>query len=101
LNFGDFVKTKSIAPRISFGLAKKFLRLMSHNTCRSADYFAVIGTSLQVYPAAGLIDFTPQKIPYILIKAYKIQISEIHWRLFLVASKGVEIMRKNLLHKLQ
>jgi NAD-dependent deacetylase len=27
----------------------------------TADYFAVIGTSLQVYPAAGLIDFTNLK----------------------------------------
>jgi NAD-dependent deacetylase len=25
------------------------------------DYFAVIGTSLQVYPTAGLLDFAPQK----------------------------------------
>jgi NAD-dependent deacetylase len=29
----------------------------------TADYFAVIGTSLQVYPAAGLIDFTNAKTP--------------------------------------
>jgi hypothetical protein len=63
----------------------------------SADYFAVIGTSQS--PAAGLIDFTPQTPIFILIKAYKIQISEIHWRLFLKWLKGVEIMRKNLLHK--
>jgi NAD-dependent deacetylase len=51
----------------------------------SADYFAVIGTSLQVYPAAGLIDFTPRETPifYIDPKPIKSQISEIHWRLFL------------------
>jgi NAD-dependent deacetylase len=36
----------------------------------SADYFAVIGTSLQVYPAAGLIDFTPRKhLFFILIQS--------------------------------
>jgi NAD-dependent deacetylase len=29
----------------------------------TADYFAV-RTSLQVYPAAGLIDFTHSKLPY-------------------------------------
>jgi NAD-dependent deacetylase len=29
-----------------------------------ADYFAVIGTSLQVYPAAGLIDFVSQQFTY-------------------------------------
>jgi NAD-dependent deacetylase len=42
--------------------------------CRKADIFAVIGTSLQVYPAAGLIQYVPHetlkyvidvKIPYI------------------------------------
>jgi NAD-dependent deacetylase len=33
------------------------------NITETADYFAVIGTSLQVYPAAGLIDFTNSKIP--------------------------------------
>jgi len=30
---------------------------------QQADYFAVIGTSLQVYPAAGLVEFTPPNIP--------------------------------------
>lgn len=29
--------------------------------CASADYFVVIGTSLAVYPAAGLINYTNQK----------------------------------------
>lgn len=29
--------------------------------CRKADIFVVIGTSLQVYPAAGLIDFVPTR----------------------------------------
>ena len=29
------------------------------NLCQVADIFIIIGTSLQVYPAAGLIDFVP------------------------------------------
>ncbi|MFP5040249.1 SIR2 family NAD-dependent protein deacylase [Parasediminibacterium sp. JCM 36343] len=33
----------------------------------SADIFAVIGTSLQVYPAAGLVDFAPTSIPKYII----------------------------------
>jgi NAD-dependent deacetylase len=42
-----------------FGLAKKSQRLKKQLTLlKLLDYFAVIGTSLQVYPAAGLIDFT-------------------------------------------
>jgi NAD-dependent deacetylase len=32
-----------------------------------ADIFIVVGTSLLVYPAAGLIDYTPQHIPKYLI----------------------------------
>ena len=33
----------------------------------SADYLCVIGTSLNVYPAAGLIDYAPHSIPIFLI----------------------------------
>jgi NAD-dependent deacetylase len=34
---------------------------------RKADIFLVIGTSLKVYPAAGLLQFVPGKIPKFLI----------------------------------
>ncbi len=37
------------------------------NIVRTADVFVVIGTSLQVYPAAGLIDFVPAGAPKFLI----------------------------------
>lgn len=33
----------------------------------SADIFVVIGTSLQVYPAAGFINYAPQEIPKFVI----------------------------------
>lgn len=32
-----------------------------------ADIFAVVGTSLLVYPAAGLIDYAPQNVPKFII----------------------------------
>ena len=35
--------------------------------CKEADIFIVIGTSLQVYPAAGLIDFVPTESKKYLI----------------------------------
>lgn len=35
--------------------------------CATADYFAVIGTSLQVYPAAGLIHYVPSEVPKYII----------------------------------
>ena len=34
---------------------------------QQADLFVLVGTSLQVYPAAGLIDFTPPGIPKYII----------------------------------
>ncbi len=35
--------------------------------CAGADVFAVIGTSLLVYPAAGLVDYVPAGIPKFVI----------------------------------
>ncbi len=35
--------------------------------CEKADIFVVIGTSLNVYPAAGLLDYAPKEIPIFLI----------------------------------
>ncbi|NOQ28289.1 MAG: NAD-dependent deacylase [Bacteroidales bacterium] len=35
--------------------------------CESADILVVIGTSLNVYPAAGLLDYAPKNIPVYLI----------------------------------
>ncbi|WP_421943708.1 SIR2 family NAD-dependent protein deacylase [Pedobacter sp.] len=35
--------------------------------CQNADVFAIIGTSLAVYPASGLIDFVPKSIQKYII----------------------------------
>jgi NAD-dependent deacetylase len=35
--------------------------------CEKADIFVVVGTSLNVYPAAGLIDYVPHNTPVFLI----------------------------------
>jgi len=43
-------------------------KLLTHLNLRSkADIFLVVGTSLQVYPAAGLINYCPTKIPKYVI----------------------------------
>jgi NAD-dependent deacetylase len=34
---------------------------------RMADIFILVGTSLQVYPAAGLIDFVPDEVPKYIV----------------------------------
>lgn len=66
----------------------------------NADYFAVIGTSLQVYPAAGLIDFTKNKIPVFYLDPKPIKISNLNNPLEVipkVASEGMKILKNKLL----
>jgi NAD-dependent deacetylase len=66
----------------------------------TADYFAVIGTSLQVYPAAGLIDFTNSKIPIYYIDPKPIKIPNLRNPLHVipeVASEGMKLLKKALI----
>jgi len=66
----------------------------------TADYFAVIGTSLQVYPAAGLISYTPGNTPVFYVDPKPIAIPNLRNKVEViakVASEGVAIMR-NLLN---
>ncbi len=67
---------------------------------QNADYFAVIGTSLQVYPAAGLLDFTAPQIPVFYIDPKPIKIPNLRNPLDIipeVASEGMKILKKKLL----
>lgn len=64
-----------------------------------ADYFAVIGTSLQVYPAAGLIDFTQRETPIYYIDPKPIKIPNLRNPLEVIpniASEGVRILKEKL-----
>jgi NAD-dependent deacetylase len=66
----------------------------------TADYFAVIGTSLQVYPAAGLIDFTNAKTPIYYIDPKPIKIPNLRNQLHVipeVASEGMKLLKKELM----
>ena len=45
----------------------------SIDICQKADIFIVIGTSLAVYPAAGLINYTPSNT-----KKYLIDLNEVN-----------------------
>lgn len=67
---------------------------------QQADIFAVIGTSLQVYPAAGLVDFTNPDIPLFYIDPKPVRIPNLRNPLTVipeVASKGMEILKAKLL----
>ena len=65
----------------------------------TADYFAVIGTSLQVYPAAGLISYTPSTTPVFYIDPKPIAIPNIRNKVETIAkfaSEGVADLRDRL-----
>jgi NAD-dependent deacetylase len=67
---------------------------------KTADYFAVIGTSLQVYPAAGLIDFTHPEVPVFYIDPKPIRIPNLRNPLEVipeVASEGMKLLKKMLI----
>ena len=65
-----------------------------------ADLFLVIGTSLQVYPAAGLVDFVPVKSPIYYIDPKPIKIPNLRNELIVFsenASSGMRLLKSELL----
>ena len=67
---------------------------------QTADYFAVIGTSLQVYPAAGLVDFTKRTTPLFYIDPKPASIPNLKNSIELIpmnATDGVLILKNKLL----
>ena len=101
LNFGDFDENKNqLRPHIVwFGEEVPALEEALTLT-QSADYFAVIGTSLQVYPAAGLIDFTVRETPIFYIDPKPIKIPNLRNPLEVIpmrATEGVAVLKKRLL----
>ena len=101
LNFGDFDENKNqLRPHIIwFGEEAPALDEAIAIT-KTADFFAVIGTSLQVYPAAGLIDFTAADVPVFYIDPKPNKIPNIRNPLDIipeVASQGMETLKKKLI----
>ncbi len=64
-----------------------------------ADIFVVVGTSLNVYPAAGLIDYAPQEAQVFLIDPNPVNTYVKRKYDFIMekAGKGVEILRNKLI----
>ncbi|WP_256013824.1 SIR2 family NAD-dependent protein deacylase [Desertivirga xinjiangensis] len=68
--------------------------------CRTADLFLLVGTSLAVYPAAGLIDFVPYDSEKIVIDPKAESLSVKNMRvLALKAGIGVPLIVKELLSR--
>jgi NAD-dependent deacetylase len=68
LNSGDFCEHNyQLRPHVVwFGEAVPMFEKAAE-ICSKADILLIIGTSMQVYPAAGLIDFAPENIPVYFI----------------------------------
>jgi len=65
----------------------------------TADIFVVVGTSLVVYPAAGLIDYTPHGCPVFLIDPNEV-VAPVYRKVEFIqekASKGVKILKEKLI----
>lgn len=70
----------------------------------TADYFAVIGTSLQVYPAASLVDFVPTKAPVFYIDPNPIKIPNLRntlEKIPMLATEGIPFLKNRLLAQFQ
>jgi len=57
--------------------------------CQRADIFVVVGTSLNVYPAAGLIDYVPSESPVFLIDPNDVPASKSVYYIKEKASSGI------------
>lgn len=76
-------------------------RYEAMNIVESADIFVIIGTSLEVYPAAGLIDYVKDGVPIYLVNPEDVYDG---WRKIThikkVATKGVKELKEKLLKSL-
>lgn len=100
LNLGDFDdKGNQLRPHIVwFGEEVPALE-EAVTIVEKADILIIIGTSLQVYPAAGLMNFANPNIPVYYIDPKPAQIYDLPNDIKIIAatgSKGMEIVRKDL-----
>ncbi len=71
--------------------------LKAAEICEQADIFVVVGTSLNVYPAAGLIDYIPFGTPIYLIDPADISSHKNFTHIKAKAGKGIMELQKELL----
>lgn len=103
LNLGDLDSDgNQLRPHIVwFGEAVPALDEAIYIT-QQADYFAVIGTSLQVYPAAGLLHYTNRNIPVFYIDPKPVTIYDLSNPLEVIsmnATDGVPYLKEKLIKR--
>ncbi|MBA9072169.1 NAD-dependent deacetylase [Flavobacterium gossypii] len=104
LNFGDLDDNgHQLRPHIVwFGEAVPALEEAVSIT-NEADFFAVVGTSLQVYPAARLVDFTKPGTPLFYVDLNPARIPNLRNELEVIpttASEGMKVLKEKLLARL-
>jgi NAD-dependent deacetylase len=97
LNIGDTCELGSqLRPHIVwFGEAVPMIEKAAE-ICQQADLFLIIGTSLQVYPAAGLVKYVNTNVPVYIIDPKPVSIYTSHKINHIPngASKGMEALLK-------
>jgi len=102
LHLGDFdTNGNQLRPHIVwFGEAVPALD-EAISIVEQADFFAVIGTSLQVYPASGLLHYTQRNVPVYYIDPKPATIYDLQNPLEIIAlnaTEGVPYLMQKLLH---
>ena len=67
--------------------------------CEEADLFIVVGTSMAVYPAAGLIHYVPRTAPCYVVDPKEVPVSRPVTFIKEVATRGVTQLVEQLLNK--
>ena len=83
-------------PHVLLSNTLAFLNRIKYN---QSDIFVVVGTSLAVYPAAGLIDYAPRGCPIFAVDPNEISAPSFYNIEFIKkkAGKGVGILKEKLL----
>jgi NAD-dependent deacetylase len=101
LKLGDVCELGSqLRPNIVwFGEAVPMMQVAA-DIASGADLFLVVGTSMVVYPAAGLIDYVPDKVKKYVVDPKKPEILHVPNLEFITekASVGMEKLKQILLH---
>jgi NAD-dependent deacetylase len=103
LNLGDVDKNgNQLRPHIVwFGEAVPALDEAIAIT-QTADFLVIIGTSMQVYPAAGLLHYTNKNVPILYIDPKPATIYDLQNPLEIIpmnATEGVPLLREKLLKR--
>jgi NAD-dependent deacetylase len=100
INLGDKAEDGSqLRPFIVwFGEAVPLIETAAKSIAE-ADIVVIVGTSMQVYPAAGLIHYAPKGIPVFLIDPNEVNTSSNVIFIKEKAGKGLAILKEKLLTK--